>query len=364
MIRRLSQILTLSLSVSGIGCDSIAQGEPELITVSLSVAVLDPAGLPLSDTPLVVGGRATTTFVTTNAGGTASTPFQRLESEEEFYVSLTDLDLVDRVLLNVPEQAATDANARYQTLLSQYAFRADYAVPVAPMEADASLIIHAVESVHVSGRLVTNSGQVVSAAILTAIGWESYTQLVPADDGLFTLTGVPADTKVRMLIGTQSEMTIVELSEEQTSGNVALGDLLIFSHPRVANAHITVTNRDSLVGAMGQVLSDEVTLISADGTVIIPLRVDGLGKVANYDSIGNAAGPVPIPAGTFYLSPGVIGHRTPLALYESVRAGRQAALDAAGVPTMSVAIGGTATLEFDARAARTAILSVGSDLVD
>ena len=70
-----------------------------------------------------------------------------------------------------------------------------------------------------------------------------------------------------------------------------------------------------------------------------------------------------LPSGTYFVTPGGLGDQAFYALYESVKANRQAQLIIAGVPMITIAAGQTEVFTFDAQAAHDAIMAVGGDLV-
>jgi len=105
-------------------------------------------------------------------------------------------------------------------------------------------------------------------------------------------------------------------------------------------------------------------LIAVDDAESHIFEVKSDGRAYWTDDNSNPVYTLQLPAGTYYVTPGSYGDRPFFALYESVKAGRQAQLDAAGVPKITIVAGQTADLTFDAQAAHDAIIEVGGDLVD
>ena len=124
-----------------------------------------------------------------------------------------------------------------------------------------------------------------------------------------------------------------------------------------------MTNRDEFYDATDDDLGAGVSLINSDGGIVYCFPLNRLGRAATFSRSTPLGGETRVPAGAYYIAPGIVGQGLAVALLDAIRDGRQAALDAAGVPQIQAMPGQTASISFDGRAARDAIVSVASDLM-
>lgn len=116
-----------------------------------------------------------------------------------------------------------------------------------------------------------------------------------------------------------------------TSADLDLGSIKVLNSPGDAIIRVDTTNGQRL-SPMAKDLGGLIALISIDGKVIrcFAVKPPGL-AVANYGT-----GELPkVPAGTYYVTPGMFGNTPSYKVLDLIRAGRQAELDKAGVPKIT-----------------------------
>ena len=159
-----------------------------------------------------------------------------------------------------------------------------------------------------------------------------------------------------MVVAPGSEYWDFPISAAQTLVNSDVGTLTVTRHPKTSRAVLKFTNYVGLVDTDMEVLSEGMTLIRTDGTILTFAALKDEGQAyAPVREGGVPLQPIDIPAGDYYVAPGLFAAGTAVRLLDRVRAGEQAVLDAAGVPKFTAVEGQTANFSFDARAAYTAI---------
>lgn len=345
---------------------AIAQPEPS-ISFTLDVTVLDPTGQPIPDCPVIASTYYQAKFNMTGPDGTVSLPLHR-EPDESYAVFM----LHPGTRLWADEQQRDLAIARFHTLRGSYAFRDVLQVNVAQQGDPATATIQALPAVTVEGHITRPDGSHFDFDSWVLIrGYCDYARALKSD-GLFSLEGVPQGHPVELWIsGEGTEMHSVFLNPVQTANNIDLGDIVIEDVPKPSAIEGTVQGASDLVFPADAAdvhnrlsLENSITLVRADGQSVHSLDLNGSGKIIIREGMGVNDTDIPMAEGEFYIVPGGYpASTTSLALLDSVRAGRQAQLDTAGVPKYTFVAGKTTQVAFDAQAAVNAVMSVGADLL-
>jgi hypothetical protein len=359
-MNRAIPILLLSLTAL-----ATAQPEPS-VSFTLNVTVLDPAGQPIVNCPVAATSSPGSAFNLTGADGIASFSLERNANEQYATFSLHS-----GARVWVDEQQRDLSIARFHELRGSYAFRDTHVVNVAQQGDPATATMQALPAVKVEGHITRPDGSHFDS-LVSIRGYRDYAR-VRASDGLFSLEGVPRSHAVELWIpGEGTETHSVFLDPGQTANDLDIGDIIVEDEPRVSAIQGTIQGLpdDYVFPADAQDVYDQrrlergITLVRADGQSVHSLSLDDFGKILIVVQMVADNTDIPMAEGEFYIVPGPYpGSTTGLALLDSVRAGRQAQLDAAGVPKFTFVAGETTEVEFDAQAVVEAVMSVGADLL-
>lgn len=359
----MTRILTAML-FSLAAATAIAQPEPS-ISFTLDVTVLDPSGQPVPDCPVQAATYYQAKFNLTGPDGTVSLPLHR-EPDESYAVFM----LHPGYRLWADEQQRDLAIARFHTLRGGYAFREVLHVNVAQQGDPATATIQALPAVTVEGHITRPDGSHFDSFV-SMRGYRDYAR-VRASDGLFSLEGVPQGLPVELWIaGEGTEIHSVFLDPVQTIIDFNLGDIVVEDVLKPSAIEGTVQGASQLVFPADAAdvhnrlsIENSITLVRADGQSVHSLDLNGSGKIIIREGMGVNDTDIPMAEGEFYIVPGAYpASTTSLALLDSVRAGRQAQLDTAGVPKFTFVAGTTTQVAFDAQAAVNAVMLVGADLL-
>lgn len=189
--------------------------------------------------------------------------------------------------------------------------------------------------------------------------------MVLESGGAFDFGGLPSGQPVEVVYGFSGSgrSYFVELDATDTVQDVDLGDVVAPQLTEDGRADIDLLNQVTVFDKWLNPLGLGVSLVSTDGQVAYAFWVGENGDARQRRWEDPPQDPH-LAAGEYYLSPGLLFSRPSLALRYSILEGRQALLDAARVPKVTIVGGQTATASFDVATVRDAILSVGGDLVD
>lgn len=331
-------------------------------TISVVVRVEDEAGAPISSAPVQVYTRNGLAFGMTNAGGDV-TIFVGASPTEDAIAIARIWD--GRWHADLTPAEKTLARTRHAELVEEYAFKAGYPAAIDVPGDQFSMTIVGFDGVRVSGRFVDDAGQPVTKAGGSAFPYGS-TFEADENGGFEVTVRKGANTELIYLNADSHQMYVIELDDTQTAADVDLGNIVL--NPSVEDAELAIslspTNTIILDDETLVELKTRVVLVREDGSTLLSYRTNKA-QTAAVNASWDVREPDPrLPGGTYYVAPGPYGIDVTRALRLAVLAGRQAALDAAGVPKVTVPPGGEAAVSVDAEAARDAILQVGADLLN
>jgi len=342
-----------------------AQPEPS-ISFTLNVTVLDPAGQPIPNCPVTAVSYHWPEFNLTGPDGIAGFSLQR--NPNEHYAAFA---VSSGAGIWADEQQRDLAIARFHELRGSYAFPYPSLINVAQQGDPATATIHALPAVTIEGHITRADGTQFETGVGIR-GYRDYAR-VRANDGLFSLEGVPRGHAVELWIAGEGTQThVVFLDPGQTANDLDLGDVIVQDAPRVSAIQGTIQGLpdDYVFPADAQDVYDQhrlmtgITLVRSDGQSVYGLNLDDFGKILIVEDMVADNTDIPMAEGEFYIVPGRFpASTTGLALLDSVRAGRQAQLDTAGVPKFTFVAGATTEVEFDAQTVVNAVMSVGADLL-
>ena len=336
-------------------------------TATINAVVRDPSGTPVPDCPVEVVTPDDYAFGFTNAAGVASLTF-RAGSEGARGACGVSRGIFRRLDKNTVDHALSSFKAIYQNfaipLLQPFAVSAG--------QASADFEIQLREKVTITGRVVdaagtpvvgtipkgtSLAGNVPTPPVVGAHDWMVSSAILWSDSsGNFTLQNVPKGVDITLTVLTPTDVWPIDVAGQRTRADLNLGSITVVRHPHTSSAAIKTTNYLDLYDTTMANLGKGAVVVSDDGQVVLSFRVDEhSGSLMGMPEVTAPGQPITLPIGTYYASPGGIGARTSERLVHRVRAGEQAALDAAGVPKFTAVAGQTVTFTFDARAAYTAI---------
>ena len=321
MIRSLLLLCKLFLIMMIVAPQARADSRP----VEVSVTVLDSAGQPIEGAPVCVLSVTAQAGGATNASGTLVV---------QVAVDMNEARLAVRLIRGCGEFRGSLENLRH--LIASHAVQSLYWVEVAPTAVTASVTIRLGEPVFMTGRTVDEAGQPLSVSSrVRGIKSDSRWQ----EDGRFRLLVRRMEPCELMFFHDSGTVKVVGLPGSPV--DVELGDIEIV--PLNGNASVRVQlaerhNADQRIENKG----GAVSFIAADGSAVYTFMTGGPGiAMANVGT-----GELPkLPAGTYYVSPGLFGNSLSFKVLDAVRAGID--LDAAGIPKIVAVAGQEAELTVD-----------------
>jgi hypothetical protein len=322
---------------AGLGCASIVHAvEPALADVefALTITVKNGAGTPIPDVRLAINDRrlGLEQQVKTNAAGQAVTTLRwdSAQAPPKVWVAVTQY-----FEKSLDSAVGEQWIARYMALLDQYHFEPNYEVKVPSSGGAASLDIVATDAIKVTGHLPAGTPSTIKAF---AVSHQGPVQALGGFGQSFVVRGLKRGTPA--LVGVhvlgEPESRLLLLSAAQTASNVDLGEVTAPDWEGTNIVRMTITDSMVLEDDMPQG-SDNIALISADGTRVFSYGFDRAGRVWRQRQLKTE---VALPAGKYYLAPGAAGiDAKAAAVLGVVRQGEPAA-DKAGIPSIQVADGG------------------------
>lgn len=343
-------------AASQFGCATVCVAAVREVTLSVTVQQHD--GAPLPDAPAEAVNDLDGGLVFTDAQGRAEFHIDA-DDGEEIIVALGDGQW-----FNLSAAEKSHAADRFKHFQSAYHFERSLTVTVQPgvNSYTATLVGHPAVNV----RMAIDDGSGVLKGVAVGVLGGLWSGLISPPEPVIVKgvrKGVPAEICVQIATREAAPQAFVlPLTAQQTASDIDLGIVPLSVAARSIPAPMTLTNVTHVFTPGGYALFDDVTLIRADGQVILGFRVHPEGGPEGGRVLDRFVLPLTdplLPPGEFYISPGVFGGIVPRHLLACLRNGRQGDLDAAGVPKV-VAVEGQATapLVIDGLAARDAILSV------
>jgi hypothetical protein len=332
-----------------------ACADPRPITVTITAS--DPDGNPIPDMPLQCLTNAGAAFGITDVNGQLVLVLNAQQDEQQLITQLWDGAMYNN--LTISERLL--AERRDDELRNMYSFKPVYLTTLNMENDQYSVTIHAGPTVRIRGRLVSST-RAPQAGGIGSVHYIAYDDVSEDDGGVFDFGGILKGVGTLLLAQYSTQVHIIEIAGTQVLDDLDLGDVMLVDSPADAPIRITMQNRADLFDSTGGALALSTTFISSNGTLVLGFPADLQGNVLR--ELFYVPPPLPLlPPGEYYAVPGLISDQSGMALYLSIRAGRQAMLDAAGVPKFTAISGQEVSLTFDARAAYEAVVQVGGDLV-
>jgi hypothetical protein len=332
-----------------------ACADPRPVTVTIKAS--DPDGNPISDMPLQCLTLVGAAFGITGLDGQVVLTLDAEENETYLAIRLwdgrwhKDLSIDQRIL----------AEERCEALRHQYSLKPMYNMPIESGTNQYTLAIAADHAVRIRGRLVNAEGLPIAGGIGSAHAI-AFDDVEEADEGHFDFGGVRKGAATLLLAQYTNQVHLIEISATQTLVDHDLGDVVLTDAPADAPVRASLQNKADLFDSTGAAIDLYTTFISKDGNLVLGFPADLEGHLLRELLYVPPRLPL-LPPGEYYAVPGLIGSQSGMALYLSIREGRQALLDAAGVPKFTAISGQEVSLTIDARAAYEAVVQVGGDLV-
>jgi hypothetical protein len=332
-----------------------ACADPRPITVTITAS--DPDGNPIQDMPLQCLTNVGAAFGITDVNGQLVLVLSAQQDEQQLITQLWDGAMYNN--LTISERLL--AERRDNELRNMYSFKPVYLTSLNIGNDQYSVAIQTGPTVRISGRLVSSTGAPQVGGI-GSVHYIAYDDVGEDDDGVFDFGGILKGVGTLLLAQYSTQVHIIEIAGTQVLDDLDLGDVMLVDSPADAPIRITMQNRADLFDSTGVGIALGMSFISTDGSLVIGFPADLEGNVLR--ELFYVPPPLPLlPPGEYYAVPGLISTQSGMALYLSIREGRQALLDAAGVPKFTAVSGQEVSLTIDARAAYEAVVQVGGDLV-
>lgn len=329
-------------------------------TIDVQIQTASTDGTAVGDVPVQVVSYEGAVFGMTDALGQLSLAVEAPTGESRIVTRVWNGRFHDLEPSN-----REHAQAVWDSLSDQYAFKESY-VDIDDTSSSYNATITMLDAVRLSGRLVDGTGTPVVMGSVHLLGWSAPSELVfEQAGGLFDLGGVPKGYAVEVILQVvpSGQIHYLLLDSTQTLLDVTLGDIVIEDDEGEGRVQLQLQNWDNVFDDWMSVLNRQVGFVSTDGQRVFGFYMDE-SRMAVERRWEDPPELPHLPAGEYYIAPGGFQTRPGVALLRSVIAGRQSALNAAGVPRVTVTAGNTSSLNMDVAGARDAILSVGDDLVD
>jgi hypothetical protein len=317
--------------------------------VALTVRVRDHAGVPVRNAPVEYGIGKESKFGMTDASGEVVGNFTIVAGDREASARLWDGEGHSLP----PSESAIAANRYDEIAKSTYSDRI-YVSAVPTDDRTHVLTIDLKEAVAISLRLTGDKEHGGEITIGTREGL-SHAMLRLSIAG--TLNGVRKQAATHLwAIGDTSEVWIRPLTVAETSRDINLGDIVFPMPTCTSPVAVTMTNHTDLWASPIIELRNMATFIKKDdGRVFLSFVNRKTNQTEERKGTNEA---FMLPPGEYYVVPGCFGADIHWKVYDLVKAGRQAALDAVRVPIIPAADGKNATLTVDAKKVMEAIRSI------
>ncbi len=248
---------------------SVVLPPEQLKDVTLTVEVKDPADNPMANVPveyvMPLQKDLPTYFwgAVTSSSGEATATFKAAKSMTSTGVSLGTLALIEAAGSDASarERAHTRATLALNKLKQQFAFKAEYRVPLPAEQTAAAVVVQAEEAIKVTGRIRVGS----SLATDVGVGCEGQ-DVVPFQkrgalgEVPFTLQGVPKGRAFTLIVVTRTICRYVPVPAQTVDFDIGLIDLLALESPREVTIRATYPG-----GFRGVAPRQQLSFFRADG---------------------------------------------------------------------------------------------------
>lgn len=352
----LSIIVSLTATLLPPGCMAVgADTRPVQVTITAATE----AGVPLVGAPFQAVSMSGVAFGRSDGAGRVTLTVDVDRGEAVMVTRLWDGKWHD-----IPIADRVAAEQEYNTLRRQYSFKTKQLTTMTPGADAYSIEWIAYPTVTVSGRLVDAGGTPLAGSVACRERL-AFDQVGPDGAGAFHVAGVRTGVEANFYFQRRgaSQVHSLHLPGELLLNDADIGDLLIDDLPCDIPATISMSEGTDLFDSALSALIVGVTLVRADGHAVLNFPADDTGRVRRDRWREPPLTPL-LPAGDWYVAPGLFPARPGTALHRGLLAGRQAQFDAAGVPKLTVVAGQPATFTFNARTTYEAIISVAGDLAE
>jgi hypothetical protein len=331
-------VLHACLLIVPISCASAEQ-------VTLTVRVVDHANTPVSDAPIEYGvgyGPGTTSrFGRSDGNGELTHTFEVVNNNRLAFGRLWHGKSYERT----PEEKAEDS-ARFEELLAS-TFSPRLTSSTVPLgQTTHVLTIQLQQAVNVTLRF-TNTGRPYEPVNVSTREGRSFKNIGFESTG--TLNGVRKGVATHLFaVSNMPEVWILPLTAAQTSSSRNLGSIAFPEPTCTAPVSLTMTNHTDLwLSPIFQLRNMASFIKKDDGRVFVSFVNRTTNLTVEKTITSNDI--FKLPPGEYYVVPGVFGTKIHWKVYDLVKAGQQAALDAVQIPTITAADGQTATATIDAK---------------
>jgi hypothetical protein len=331
--------------------------ESRAVVVTVTVTVQNEQGLPLEHVPIGIHAPEPLQLklVFTDPAGQASAELSLSDDSDEISAFL-----YDGAQAGVSPEVVSIATARYHAVARKFAFRHCYSMPVVPGQVAYAISIVAYDAVTVTGR-IANQPLWADERVLVRVRRGAWSGFFEVGEKII-VRGVRKGAPAELLIDYKSNQVYTKrLTEDQTRSDIDLGDIVLPSLAGDATIDVTVANYANQWGPGGlQPLWRFATLIRADGEMILAYPRAPFGKLVTGPDDDDVEDPMAlpkVPAGTYYIAPGMFGGKLQDRLLDAVRAGQHEVLDQHNVPKIVAVAGQSVSLTFDVVQARDAIMA-------
>lgn len=350
-VRQLRNILTASFILAiPLLPASAREDPPQTEEITLTVEVLTETDAPVPGVPLRVDSSVRMHFGITDEDGKLTLDITRQVGED-----LLAARPSSGLFLWENDDQKEEAIERFHIVRKQYSFDQTTFIQLDGEGPTYSGIVRAYDAVTITGRFVDADGEPIEGSL----GAPPQLCYGFADaDGVFELGGVRQGVPAEIVYGIgATEVHSISLTPQQLTINLDLGDVSVVDTPTDATISIRMTGLEN-VGPRDLIsILNGVSLLSSDGDACHTSQASSSGIVFYFDE-GNAVTMIPIPSGTWFVTPGSVGKVPWQMLRQALRDGKAAELEAAGVPKIVVPPGEHVEFTFSAVDAWNALKSV------
>ncbi|TVQ32879.1 MAG: hypothetical protein EA376_04330 [Phycisphaeraceae bacterium] len=323
----------------------------QMQSVTISVTVRDSQGAPLPSVPLDVGILSDGKLVQSGLDGTAVAQID-VDKGETFITAR----LSSGAYYDLSDEQRWLFISSYQQYVENYAFKHRYLEALRPGQTEYHIDITAHDSISATlAPILGGQWRAAAAAFVRGGAWGEY---FPSTKP-FVVRGLKKGAPGQVFIQTENmQIHVIDLTAAQTAADIDLGIVAVDMATEQSELHLNVADVADLWGPEHTLLDYQVALIRDDAEVIYTFPLHPEESWAYTRIAGGIVARPTIAEGTYYLSPGVFGHPLALRVFDHVRAGNLALLDALNVPKITVVADEQTNATLDAPAAKAAILAL------
>lgn len=324
------------------GCACASAG-----TINVTINVETEHGVPLESAPVEVYAPTDLAFAMTDAKGMATVS---LDVEEGATTVSAWLHNGTRTHHSLDPTTQTNAINRFTDYTTAYAFERVVEEPIDQVDQSAAVTLTGYDVVKVTGQ-ITRAQQEPDEVYPVWVRGQQFVGLGKVQEP-FEYPVLRRGVAAELFINNAPLIHSVALTAAQTQGDIDLGAIALPSLAEDSPLNLTMHNTQ-IMGPGVDSLDDGVTLVKSDGQLILCYTKDESGKVV-YPWFASEDNVPSIPAGDYYVAPGLYNGKLQLMLLDLVRQNAYAILDAHSVP--KVTAGGPA-VTVNAQEAMDAILA-------